>query len=119
MDKYPNLITDIKPFYCRVFFYRDIVAGNKDFYLIEKYKGSDKYSSVMKDAPCTVALGSMVFFLSLGIELSKTTLGSLLNQQQTSKEDLLAKGLEKNGDGINQFTDSLKEILQDLKISLN
>ena len=33
--------------------------------------------------------------MSLGIELSKTTLGSLLNQQQISKEDLLAKGLEK------------------------
>ena len=90
--------------------YRPIVAGNKDFYLIEKYKGSDKYSSVMKDAPCTVALGSMVFFLSLGIELSKTTLGSLLNQQQISKEDLLAKGLEKNGDGINQYTRLQKEM---------
>ena len=94
--------------------YRPIVAGNKDFYLIEKYKGSDKYSSVMKDAPCTVALGSMVFFLSLGIELSKTTLGSLLNQQQISKEDLLAKGLEKNGDGINQYIHLQKEMYSKL-----
>lgn len=90
--------------------YRPIVAGNKDFYLIEKYKGSDKYSDVMKDAPCSVAVGSMLFFLSLGIELSKTTLGSLLNQQQISKEGLLAKDLEKNGGGINQYTRLQKEM---------
>ena len=94
--------------------YRPIVSVNKYFYLIEKYKGSDRYSSVMKDAPCTVALGSMVFFLSLGIELSKTTLGSLLNQQQISKEDLLAKGLEKNGDGINQYIHLQKEMYSKL-----
>ena len=94
--------------------YRPIVAGNKDFYLIEKYKGSDKYSSVMKDAPCTVALGSMVFFLSLGIELSKITLASLPKQQETSKEDLLAKGLEKNGDGINQYIHLQKEMYSKL-----
>ena len=91
-------------------FYRPIVAGNKDFYLIEKYKGSDEYSNIMKDAPCSVAIGSMLFFLSLGIELSKTTLDSLLSQQQISKEDLLAKGLEKNGDGINQYTRLQKEM---------
>jgi len=64
----------------------------------------------MKDAPCSVAIGSMLFFLSLGIELSKTTLDSLLKQQQISKEDLLAKDLEKNGDGINQYTRLQKEM---------
>ena len=31
--------------------YRPIVAGNKDFYKIEKYEGTDKYSEVMKDIP--------------------------------------------------------------------
>ena len=48
--------------------------------------------------------------MSLGIELSKTTLDSLLSQQQISKEDLLAKDLEKNGDGINQYTHLQKEM---------
>jgi|TARA_R100000455_G_scaffold31216_2_gene23961 hypothetical protein len=84
--------------------YRPIVAGNKDFYKIEKYEGTDKYADIMKDAPASVAIGSILFFLSLGIELSKTTLDSLLSQQQTSKEGLTAKDLEKNGDGINQYT---------------
>jgi len=90
--------------------YRPIVAGNKDFYKIEKYEGTDKYSEVMKDIPCSVALGSIIFFLSLGIELSKITLGSLPNQQETSKEDHIVKDLQKNGDGINQFTHLQKEM---------
>jgi hypothetical protein len=91
-------------------FYRPIVAGNKDFYLIEKYEGSDKYSEIMKDAPSSVAVGSMLFFLSLGIELSKITLDSLLKQQQTSTDQDTNKDLEKNGDGINQYTHLQKEM---------
>ena len=90
--------------------YRPIIAGNKDFYKIEKYQGTDKYSEVMKDAPVTVALGSILFFLSLGIELSKITLDSLLNHQETSKEELTVKGSEKNGDGINQYIHLQKEM---------
>ena len=91
-------------------FYRPIVAGNKDFYLIEKYEGSDKYSEIMKDAPSSVAVGSMLFFLTLGIELSKITLDSLLKQQQTSTDQDTNKDLEKNGDGINQYTHLQKEM---------
>ena len=91
-------------------FYRPIVAGNKDFYKIEKYEGSDKYSTLMKDAPASVAAGTFLFFLNLGIELSKITMDSLRKQQQTLKEDHTVKGLEKNGDGINQYTRLLKEM---------
>lgn len=91
-------------------FYRPIVAGNKDFYKIEKYEGSDKYSTLMKDAPASVAAGTFLFFLNLGIELSKITMDSLRKQQQTSKEDLTVKGLEKNGGGISQYTRFLKEM---------
>jgi len=95
-------------------FYRPIVAGNKDFYLIEKYEGSDKYSEVMKDAPSSVAVGSMLFFLSLGIELSKITLDSLLKQHQTLNDQDTNKDLEKNGDGINQYTHLQKEMYSKL-----
>ena len=90
--------------------YRPIVAGNKDFYKIEKYEGTDKYSEVMKDIPCSVALGSILFFLTLGIELSKITLASSPNQQETLKEDHIVKDSEKNGDGINQYTHLQKEM---------
>tara|TARA_R110002020_G_scaffold337204_5_gene552701 strand:- start:1004 stop:1714 length:711 start_codon:yes stop_codon:yes gene_type:complete len=95
-------------------FYRPIVAGNKDFYLIEKYKGSDKYSDIMKDAPSSVAVGSMLFFLSLGIELSKITLDYLLKQHQTSIDQDTNKDSEKNGDGINQYTHLQKEMYSKL-----
>ena len=90
--------------------YRPIVAGNKDFYKIEKYNGTDKYADVMKDAPASIALGSILFFLSLGIELSKITLGSSPNRQETLKQDPLIKDSEKNGDGINQYTRLQKEM---------
>lgn len=103
-------------------FYRPIVSGNKDFYKIEKYEGSDKYAGIMKDAPATVAIGAMLFFWSLGIELLKITTDSLLKQQETSKEDPTHKDSVKNGDGISQFTALQEEMsskltkLQDLML---
>lgn len=103
-------------------FYRPIVSGNKDFYKIEKYEGSEKYAGIMKDAPATVAIGAMLFFWSLGIELLKITTDSLLKQQETSKEDPTHKDSVKNGDGISQFTALQEEMsskltkLQDLML---
>ena len=83
--------------------YRPIIAGNKDFYKIEKYEGSDKYSEIMKDAPASVAMGTILFFLNLGIDLSKITMDSLLKQQEILKEDPTHKDLVKSGDGTNQY----------------
>ena len=100
--------------------YRPIISGNKDFYKIEKYEGSDKYSEIMKDAPASVAIGTMLFFWSLGADLLKITMDSLLKQQETLKEDPTHKDSVKNGDGISQFTALQEEMsskltkLQDL-----
>lgn len=97
--------------------YRPIIHEKNQFYLIEEYEGSDKYSDIMKDSPIQAALGAMVFFYSLGTELSKHLMDSLANHL---KEDLdFKQTLEQSGVGINQYTDWLKETLQDLKISLN
>ena len=66
--------------------------------------------------PLGVVLGSILFFYNLGSELCQsydglfTQSGGLINRKQT---------LEQSGVGINQYMDWLKEILQDLKISLN
>ena len=95
-------------------FYRPIISGNKDFHKIEKYEGSSKYSDIMRDAPASVAIGAMLFFLSLGIELSRITMDSLQQQAQTSKEELTHKDLEKNGDGINQYIHLQKEMSEKL-----
>ena len=93
--------------------YRPTKHQKNDFYLIEDYEGSEKYSEVMKDSPIQAALGSTVFFYSLGNELSKHLIHSF---QKQLKEDLdFQKHLEQNGDGINQYMHSLNQMSQSLK----
>ena len=93
--------------------YRPITFRKGDLYLIEDYGGSDKYAEVMKDAPVNVALGAVVFFYRLGNVLSSYLLDSLT--QKLKKDPELIKDLEQNGDGINQYTQSLEEMSQNLK----
>lgn len=93
--------------------YRPITFRKGDLYLIDEYNGSDKYSEIMKDAPVNVALGALVFFYRLGNALSDYLIHSLTQQANQDKE--LKTHLEQNGDGINQYTQSLKEISQNLK----
>jgi hypothetical protein len=93
--------------------YRPITFEKNDKYLIEEYKGDDRYWEVMKDAPVNVALGAMVFFYRLGKKLSKYTL--LYLQQQAQKDSQGQKtDLEKSGDGINQYMHLLEEKYQKL-----
>jgi len=92
-----------------------------------KIKKSGKYNIVdynvenpekMKDMPLDAAIGSLFFFYNLGMELSKHTILSSSNQvEMEAYQDQLIS--QTNGDGISQFMDSLTEILQNLKISLN
>ena len=94
--------------------YRPIKLKDKEKYLIEDYDSKDP--DVMKGMPMDAVLSSILFFYNLGMDLSKAMLSSL-----EDKETNLAQYLTsvENGDGINHFSDSLKEILEDLKISLN
>ena len=95
--------------------YRPITKKIKDKYLIEEYNTESK--DKLDEIPLDVVLGSVFFLYNLGMELSTVMLNYLeeeevnnLMQQQT---------FQKNGVGIKVSLDSLKEILQDLKISLN
>ena len=88
--------------------YRPITFRKRELYLIEDYEGSDKYAEIMKDAPVNVALGATVFFYHLGNDLSHYLMDSLT--QDLAKDKELEIHLEKNGGGINQFTQSLEEI---------
>ena len=95
--------------------YRPIVTSKVGKYNIEEYTTSNPEK--MLDMPLDAALGSLFFFYNLGMELSKhTILSSNLEEVEEFQEQLTS---ETNGVGINQFMDSLTEILQDLKISLN
>ena len=72
----------------------------------------------MKDMPLGCVLGSLFFFLNLGIELSKDTIHSFQKQQEN--KDIQGQIFSaKNGDGTVPSTHLLMEMLQDLKISLN
>ena len=93
--------------------YRPVIHEKNNFYLIEDYEGSDKYSDVMKDSPIQAALGSMVFFYSLGNELSKHLMDSLAKQLKVDSD--FKQHLEQNGDGINQYTHLLGEMSENLK----
>ena len=96
--------------------YRPIKTSKVGKYNIEEYKVANP--EAMKDMPLGAAIGSVFFFLNLGMELSKHTIHSSNNQ--TEMEAIQSQlTSEQNGVGINQFMDSLTEILQDLKISLN
>tara|TARA_B100000427_G_scaffold326984_1_gene336707 strand:+ start:649 stop:1299 length:651 start_codon:yes stop_codon:yes gene_type:complete len=95
--------------------YRPITIKQNDKYLIEEYEGED--TEIMKDMPMDAVLGAIIFFYHLGMDLSKYMLNSL--QDQENKHILEQLTLEENGDGINQFSSSLKGILEGLKISLN
>jgi len=95
--------------------YRPVIQKYNDRYIIEKYKADNKID--FKQMPLDVCFSSIVFFYNLGNDLSKTMLDYLKPQERATL--LQSQILEQSGDGINQFMHSLKEILQDTKISLN
>ena len=95
--------------------YRPVNFKQKDKYTIAPYKPSEEIQELMREMPLDVVMGSMVFFYSLGIELSKASLNYLEGQvKKMPSTSPLRQTLEKNGDGINQFMDSLKETSQNL-----
>lgn len=95
--------------------YRPIKQKLSDKYLIEDYNVETK--DLLLHMPMDAVFGSIIFFYHLGIDLSKTMMNYLENKEEKQLLDVL--DLQRNGDGIQAFTDSLEEILQDLKISLN
>ena len=95
--------------------YRPVKQKFKNKYIIEDYDSKDP--EVLKDMPMDAVLSSILFFYNLGMDLSKAMLSYLNQNKEMDLTQYLTSGL--NGDGINQFSHSLKEILDDLKISLN
>ena len=96
--------------------YRPIKQKLGKRYLIKDYD-PDKKDRLL-DMPMDAVFSSILFFYRLGMDLSKTMLNCLGNKEgklQVPELDFL-----KNGVGTQSFfQDSLKEILDDLKISLN
>ena len=96
--------------------YRPIKTSKIGKYNIEDYNVNNP--EAMKDMPLGAAIGSLFFFYSLGMELSRHTI--LYSNNQAEMEAIQEQlNSEANGVGINQFMHSLTDVLNDLKISLN
>jgi len=95
--------------------FRPIEHKRGDRYTIKDYNPDTR--EIAKDFPLDAVLGAIVFFYSLGKDLSLVMLNSL----DSKNEKALAQHLisQPSGDGLTHSMQSLKAILQDLKISLN
>jgi|TARA_R110002153_G_scaffold46628_4_gene131658 hypothetical protein len=96
--------------------YRPIDKKKENLYSLKDYDG-DTFHESMKQMPMDAVFHSIVFFYTLGIELSKTMTKYLEGDQEMAST--LKQGLTENGDGIVQFTTSLEDLLNELKISQN
>ena len=95
--------------------YRPIEIRKGNRYHIKGYDAGD--TEHLKDMPLDAVLGSILFFYHLGNELCQTMMNSLGQEEETLLQEYLNS--EQNGVGIQAFTLSLNQILDDLKISLN
>ncbi len=95
--------------------YRPIEHKKGNKYTIQEYKG-DNYHDIMKYMPLDAVFGSIVFFYHLGIDCSRGMTNYL---EEQAKQEGFDKALDISGVGINQYTHLLREILDDLKVSLN
>ena len=95
--------------------YRPVIVKLKEKYSIEEYRVGTE--SELLDMPMDAVMSSVFFLWNLGLELSTVMTNYLDNQNNEALTQFLNS--QENGGGINQFMDSLKVTLQDLKISLN
>jgi hypothetical protein len=95
--------------------YRPIKEAHRDKYNIIDYEA--KESDVMKDMPLDVCFSAVVFFYNLGIELSSNMMDYLTKNQLSNLTEGQHSFLS-DGGGIQQFTNSLRDVLQNSKISL-
>ena len=96
--------------------YRPIKNKIKDKYTIKEYDVESK--DALKEIPLDIVLGAIFFLYNLGIELSQVMMDY---SEEHQMDNLMHQQIfPKNGDGIKAYSlDSLKEILEELKISLN
>jgi hypothetical protein len=92
--------------------FRPIKTKVNKLYTIEEYESSDKYSEVLKYMPLDVALGCMLFFSTLLNDCVSGLTDYIQNEAEQSEQ--VKQLLAKNGVGINQFTQQLKETFSTL-----
>jgi len=98
--------------------YRPITNKFGSKYSITEYDAKDNIQILQM--PMDAVTSSIFFFYRLGLDLSKVMMNYLDNKQSTKKSQTdSAIQFTPSTDGIQVFTDSLEEILQNLNISPN
>jgi hypothetical protein len=92
--------------------FRPIKTKVNKLYTIEEYESSEKYSEVLKYMPLDVALGCMLFFSTLLNDCVSGLTDYI--QKEAEQSEQVKNILAKNGVGINQFTQQLKETFSTL-----
>ena len=95
--------------------YRVVNFEKGEKYDIVSYETNEELAEAMKMMPLSVVMSCMVFFYHLGTELAQATLSytqKVVKESSTTSQ--VREALELNGVGINQFTDSLKAMSEDL-----
>ena len=95
--------------------YRPVIVKLKDKYSIDEYVTQN--DDLLLNMPMDAVMSSIFFLWNLGLDLAKTMTNSLGEGETEALTQYLNS--QENGVGINQFTHSLREMLHDLKISLN
>jgi len=96
--------------------YRPINSKKGERYTIDEYDVSTK--DKLLDMPLDAVISSVFFFYHLGKDLS-VVMDRFLKEEIIKAPQVQVQDSLLNGDGIKQFSHSLKEILEDLKISVN
>ena len=96
--------------------YRPINSKKGERYTIDEYDVSIKDN--LLDMPLDAVISSVFFFYHLGKDLS-VVMDRFLKEELIKAPQVQVQDSLLNGDGIKQFSHSLKEILEDLKISVN
>jgi hypothetical protein len=110
-----NYLSDIQTLHkAMAVLFRPIKHKSNKLYTIEEYESSDKYSEVLKYMPLDIALGCMLFFSNL---LNDCVIGLTdYIQKEAEQSEQVSKLLAKNGVGINQFTQQLRETFLTLSL---
>lgn len=95
--------------------YRPVTEAYRDKYNIAEYEANE--TDIMKNMPLDVCFSAVVFFYNLGIELSSNMMDYLTEEQMNNLTEGQLNFLN-DGGGIQQFSSSLKDVLQNSKISL-
>jgi hypothetical protein len=95
--------------------YRPVVSKLKGKYNVAEYEVGKE--EAILDMPMDCVMSSIFFLWNLGLELSQIMTNSLDKGEAQALTQFLNS--QASGDGINRFTDSLTEMLNGLKVSLN